>query len=112
MKLSHVYLALAIVGAVLPYYLLFQFIAENGWGLTEYIEQLFANHASSMGATDLLLCCVTFWVFLYFEGRRLQISKLWIYVIVNLFIGLSAALPLFLYVRERKLADKKVTYAP
>ncbi|MGB3587335.1 MAG: DUF2834 domain-containing protein [Tunicatimonas sp.] len=111
MKLSYVYLAMAIIGAVLPYYQLFQFIAENGWGLMEYIEQLFINDASSMVAIDLLISCVVFWIFLYFEGHRLQIPKLWIYVVIHIFIGLSAALPLFLYARERKSAGKKATYA-
>ncbi len=108
MKLTHLYLVATVVGFVLPYYQLFQFITENGWGLMEYIGQLFANHASSMGTIDLLISSAVFWLFLYHEGNRLSITKRWIYVLIHLFIGLSAALPLFLYMRERKLSAREV----
>ncbi|WKN45200.1 DUF2834 domain-containing protein [Tunicatimonas pelagia] len=109
MRLLHFYLVATVLGTVLPYYQLFQFIAENGWGLMTFIEKLFINAASSMGAIDLLISSAVFWVFLYLEGSRVKMSKLWIYVLVNLFIGLSAALPLFLYVRERRLAARSMS---
>lgn len=106
MKLRTFYLIATIVGTALPYYKLFQFTAKEGWSLIRYLEQLFANAASSMGAIDLLISTVVFWVFVEYEGRNQGMRNRWIYMAVNLFVGLSAGLPLFLYMREKKLADK------
>jgi hypothetical protein len=106
MSLKNVYLVVAILGTVLPYYELFQFLGEEGWSVVGFGKALFVNHASSMGAIDLLISSVVFWVFVEYEGRKQCMRHRWIYILVNLLIGLSAGLPLFLYMRERKLAGE------
>jgi hypothetical protein len=53
-----------------------------------------------MFTIDLLISSVVFWSFLFYEGRRLRMKNLWVYVAANLLVGLSLALPLFLYFRE------------
>jgi len=42
-------------------------------------------------------------VFFFREGAARGMSHLWVYVACNLAIGLSLALPLFLYVRKQHL---------
>lgn len=111
MKLRIFYLIATIVGTALPYYKLFQFTAQEGWSLTRYLDQLFVNAASSMGAIDLLISTVVFWVFVEYEGRKQGMRHRWIYMAVNLFIGLSAGLPLFLYMREKKLGARTTAKA-
>ena len=37
------------------------------------------------------------------EGRRLGMERLWVHVLLNLLVGVSFALPVFLYVREGKI---------
>jgi hypothetical protein len=59
---------------------------------------MFANPVASGAATDLVVSSVVFWVWLFAsgEGRRA------IYLIpANLLVGLSLALPLWLYLRAR-----------
>jgi hypothetical protein len=43
------------------------------------------------------------WVFIFAEGRRLGMRHFWAYVIANLTVGVSLALPMFLFYRETYL---------
>jgi hypothetical protein len=94
------YLIGAVAGTVIPYYFLFQFITQNGFDVALFAQQAVANPAAAMFTADLLISSFVFWAFLYSEGRRLGMTRLWMYVVLNLGVGLSLALPLFLYFRE------------
>ncbi len=100
MSRSTQYLTLALVGAVAPYVFFARFFAVEGLG-GDFLGAVFANGAAGGFATDLLVSSVVFWIFLFRECRRLGIARGWIYVLVNLLIGLSCALPLFLWARQR-----------
>jgi hypothetical protein len=95
-----IYLIGAILGAVLPYYFLIQFMMQHGFDLRLFAQQMAANSVAAMFTVDLFISSFVFWVFLYAEGRRLEMGNLWLYVVLNLLVGLSLALPLFLYFRE------------
>lgn len=98
------YLIGAILGTLIPYAFLIQFLMQNSFDVGLFVQQLFANPAASMFTADLLITSFVFWGFLFSEGRRLGMSNLWLYIILNLLVGLSLALPLFLYFREDALA--------
>ena len=98
-----IFLAGAIIGTVLPLAFFAQFIAESGLNGVAFFRQLFQNHASSLIAADVLVSAFVLWVFVFVEGKRLRIKNLWIYVVCTLLVGVSLALPLFLFVREGKL---------
>ena len=57
-------------------------------------------------AVDLLVSSVVFVRYLGQEGTRYSIGYRWVYVVALLTVGLSFALPLFLYVRESHLPAK------
>ena len=97
------YLIAAIVGTVLPYYFLIQFFMQHGFDLPLFVQQMTANPIARMFTVDLFISSFVFWVFLYAEGRRLGMGNLWLYVVLNLSVGLSLSLPLFLYFREGAL---------
>ena len=94
------YLVGAIVGTVVPYYFLIQFLKQYGLDFPLFLQHTSANAIATMFVVDLLISSFVFWVFLFAEGRRLEMGNLWVYVLLNLFVGLSLALPLFLYFRE------------
>ena len=98
------YIILSIVGLVLPYSQFIPFMADNGLDFPLLESQLFANRISSAFALDVFVSSVVFWIFLFREGTRLQMKLLWIYVVFNLTIGLSFALPLFLLRRSQSLS--------
>jgi hypothetical protein len=71
--------------------------------LSLFWSQLFVNQASSADTVDLFTSSFVFWIFLLKEGTKLQMKFLWVYIVVNLIIGLSCALPLFLGMRLKNL---------
>ena len=97
------YLILAIAGTIWPISHLFSWSVDNGLNLTAFIGAAFDTNISGIAWADLLVSSAVFWVFLFHEGVKRKMGNLWIYVVLNLFIGLSLALPLFLFFREDKL---------
>jgi len=97
------YLLLAIVGLVLPYYFFMSFLIVNGLDLQLFFSQLFANNISTFFVVDLVITAIVFWVFLYQEAQRWQMGNWWVYIVATLAIGSSFALPLFLYFREKRV---------
>ena len=106
-----IYLISAILGFALPYSQLIPFFANHGFNLSLFWSQLFANRISTDFAFDLLVSSTVFWIFVFKEGTRLNLKYLWLYLVLNLSIGLSFALPLFLLVRSRHLKTELATEA-
>lgn len=108
MNLQFIYLILAILGFVLPYSQLVPFFIDNGLDLPLFWSQLFANRISTDFAFDLIVSSTVFWFYVYKEGTRLKIKYLWLYIVLNLVIGLSFALPLFLWTRSKATSLEKI----
>ena len=100
--LQTTYLVLCILGTILPYSQFVPFLLEHGLNLQLFFEQLFVNSISSFFAMDLIVSSLVLWVFVFWEGSRLGMKNLWIYVVSNLLVGVSLGLPLFLLMRQRK----------
>ncbi len=98
-----IYLIAAILGTVLPLSQFLPFLAANGLDMSLFMRQLFQTHVSGFFAMDVLVSSFVLWFFVFSEGRRRGMSKLWVYVICNLVVGVSLALPLFLFFRERTI---------
>ncbi len=97
---KNIYLLFAIVGTLLPVMQFMGVIGAYGLDLPKAVELATANGMSTGGWLDLFISSFAFWLFMFTEGTRLRMKNLWVYVLLNLFIGLSLALPLFLYFRE------------
>jgi hypothetical protein len=96
------FLVLAVLGGIAPYIFFFQFFSAEGLA-GNFVGALFVNGAAGGFATDVLISSVVFWIYLFAEARRVGVSRPWVYVLVNLCIGLSCAFPLFLWAREKKV---------
>ena len=100
MNRKNIFLILTIIGFIAPYYFFFQVRSFN----LQELFQLFSSSAILSGiAMDLLVSVIVFWFFMFTEARKLQMKNSWIYLLATLLVGLSFALPLFLYFRDRKL---------
>ena len=106
MTKKNIFLILAILGFIAPYYFFFQLPAENGFNLPSLIQPFFANNFMKGAAMDLTISVIVFWFFMFVEANKLQMKNAWVYLLATLLVGLSFALPLFLYFRERKLETK------
>ena len=106
MTKKNIYLILAILGFVAPYYFFLQLPGENGFNMALLIQQISASSILSGTVMDLMISVIVFWAYMFAEANRLQMKNAWLYVLATLTVGLSFALPLFLYFRERKLENK------
>ena len=106
MKQKHLYLIFAVVGFVGPYYFLISFLTAHGVDGKAFVQQLFGTKISTFFAVDLLVSSVVFLRYLGQEAARNSIEYRWVYVVALLTVGLSFALPLFLYVRESHLGAR------
>lgn len=97
--MKNVYLAAAIIGAVIPYYFFIQHFAETGFSLVAFLSDLFANPAASGGHADLFLSSFVFWIYMF--ARQKPAPSPWPFIVLNLGIGLSCALPAYLYWQAR-----------
>ena len=92
--MKKVYLLFAIVGAVVPYGFFFGFFAAEGINLPAFISALFVNGPSGGFTADLLISSLVFWLYMF---SRPEGPRPWLFIALNLTIGLSCALPAYLY---------------
>ena len=112
MKPKTIYLALCCFGAALPYWQLAPWVAAHGLDLRLMVEELFANRISACFGMDVLASAVVLMVFIGLESRRAEVGRRWLPVLATLAVGVSLGLPLFLYMRERKLERAGVVRLP
>jgi Terpene cyclase DEP1 len=113
-----IYAALTLIGFVWTNYYLVQFtVATKGeftatnllnFDLSAFIEQVWANPASSFVAVDLTIALLLVITFIVSEGRRLKLRLWGIYIALMFAISFAFGFALFMFVRERKLAETAV----
>src|SRR6266513_134675 len=98
MRLRHVYLALCVVGAFLPYSQFIPWFLEHGLDLSLFLDQLFANRIGGFFGLDVIVSSFVLWVFVFSEGRRIGMRHLWLPVLASLVVGdvaRTTAFPLY-----------------
>ena len=103
MRLRHVYLGLCIAGTALPYCALVPWLMEHGLDLSLFCQELFATRIGTFFGLDVVVSAVALFVFVFVEGHRVALPHLWLPVLATLLVGVSLGLPLFLFLRQRKL---------
>ncbi len=98
--MKNLYLALAILGALTPYAFFIRHFADQGLALQPFLSALFVNPAAGGFTTDLFISSLVFWIAMFVKRRRAAGPSPWLFVVLNLTIGLSCALPAYLYARE------------
>ena len=109
-----IYAALTVLGFLWTNYYLVQFtVATKGgftatnllnFDLTAFINQVWANPASSFIAVDATIGLLIAITFMVTEGRRLKLRLWGIYIALMFAISFAVGFALFMFVRERKLA--------
>lgn len=97
--MKNVYLVAAIIGAAVPYLFFVQHMDVHGLAVATFVAQAFANPVASGFTSDLLISSFVFWVYMFNAGE--EAPKPWVFIAINLFIGLSCALPAYLFWRLR-----------
>jgi hypothetical protein len=97
------FLILTILGLIAPCFFFVSFLLGHGLNGKEVIRELFATPTSMLLLANVVISSVAFVRFMEQEAARLAIGKTWVYLVALTAVGLSFALPLFLYVRESHL---------
>ena len=101
------YLALAIAGGVLPWLANLDYMRQYGssFDLGLFVQLANANPAAQSLSRDLLVGASAITIWMVVESRRLQMRHLWIVLLSSVTIAFAFAAPLFLFLRERRLAE-------
>lgn len=99
MNRRNLYLLLCLAGVLIPYLEFGPWLVAHGLNLRLFVQELFANRIGAFFGADVALSAVTVFVFAGLERGRLG-GKWWLPVLFVLLFGVSAGLPLLLYLRE------------
>lgn len=102
-KPRSIYLALSIIGLILPYSQMIPYSIEYGFDLITLFELQFSNPALSFFGFDLLIAAAAAVLFMSLEGARVKMKNAYVPIVLVFLIGLAFAFPLFLYMRELHL---------
>ena len=100
MKLKHLFLVLALLGLVLPYSQLVPYLLESRQDAASLFLAPFSSRAMAVYGFDLGVSAVVFLIWVVAELRRGSVRLGWLPLVALFVVGLSLALPLFLYLRE------------
>ena len=94
------WLGLAILGLA-PLPLFGVFFAQEGFDLGEMADQVLGELVPAAILADVVISSLVFWVWMWPRARAEAGKSPWLFVAANMLVGLSFALPLFFYFRER-----------
>lgn len=98
--MKNFYLVAAIIGTVVPYVFFIDHFRSEGLAFGAFLAAIVATPAAAGGLADLVISSLVFWIYMFAAEQRGPI--LWLFVLLNLGVGLSCALPAYLYWRERQ----------
>lgn len=101
MSARNFYLAMAVAGTVVPWLFFGSFFALNGPDIPLFLQSLFVNGAAGGFSADVLITILIFWVWSWRDAKKCNVGRWWMVLPASFFVGLSLALPLYLYLRER-----------
>lgn len=103
------YALFALAGVTLTSYFNVQYMLEQGgFSLSDFIQKAYINNASSSLTNDVLVIWGAFIVWSYIEARRLSMARWWVYILLTATVAVAFAVPVFLLMRERRLAQMTV----
>ena len=95
------YLAMAVIGTVIPWLFFGSFFTLHGPDIPLFLQSLFVNGAAGGFSADVLISILVFWVWSGRDAAKANVARWWLVLPAGFFVGLSLALPLYLYLRER-----------
>ena len=109
--MKNLYLLLAIIGFIAPTILVTLESVETGNVLLyanpiATIDGMFANRISSIFMIDLLFTVLVFFTWSFSETKKYEIKNIWIVWLLTMLFGLAGGFPLFLYLKEKTIANK------
>jgi len=109
--LQKLYAILTIAGFVIPYYFFFAFFRTYGPDMELFFSSLVANSAMTAITVDMLLTSLVFWIFIFTRTDPAIKPRPWVFVVLNLTVGICCAFPAYLWAREHHNINKRKSSA-
>ena len=105
--LKWIYLSLAIFGAVLPTLANIEYINLYGpaFDIKNFVYLANINPAARSLSRDLFVGSSAVFIWIISESMRLKMKTLWIVIVSTFIIAFAFSAPLFLFLRELRLAE-------
>lgn len=100
--MRHVFLALAVWGAIHPMYHFMAYLSANEWSLSALIDAWYVNRSTEGLVWDLTIAAIALTVWVIWETMR---SRDWLRLVAipaTFCIGVSCGLPLYVWLRHRR----------
>ncbi len=101
MSRRHLFLLLAVLGFVLPYWQLIPWVLEHGPDLGALVTELFSTRIGAFFGLDVMVSAVALLMFIAGERSQLRVPQVWTAVLGTLVVGVSFGLPFYLFLREK-----------
>lgn len=98
--LQYFYIGCCLVGAFVPWLVFSPWVANSGLSPLMFLQQIIGHPVAGYAWLNILFSGVPFLVFVWQEGRRIHMTRLWLPFVGYFLIGLAFAIPLFLLMRE------------
>lgn len=102
---KRLYLALALLGTVVPWLFFATFFSNEGVNLPLFLRSLFVNGAAGGFSADILISISVFWIWSFYDAKKYNLRYWWTVLPAGFCVGLSLALPLYLFFREDAAAN-------
>lgn len=89
-----------VLGIILPYWQFIPWLLENKLNLVVLLNEAVQTRISAFAWLDVIVSAIVLLGFIWIEGNRLKLAKLWLPILGTLSVGVSFGLPLFLLLRE------------
>lgn len=102
---EYFYIVAAIAGLIFTWYFNIQFMIDHGgFSLITFLTETFATNGSSSIASDFVVVGLVFLAWSFKESKRLNMRGWWLFFILTFGIALAFTMPLFMLIRERRIA--------
>jgi hypothetical protein len=74
----------------------------------DYLKAWFGTAVDLVLSIDLLIVAVAVAIFMIYEGKRLGMKRVWLYIALSSVTAMAFTFPLFLAMRDRKLIERRL----
>lgn len=94
------YAALTGLGIFVPFAMLLPWLLDHGLDIPGLVMEAASTRVGAFAWLDVLVSALALIAFIFHEGRKIGMNRLWLPVLGTCLVGVSCGLPLFLYMRE------------
>ena len=98
--MKNAYLWMTVIGTAVPLVLFAEHFAAAGPSIGDLVRAMLANAAASGIAADVVISSLVFWTMVKLQGP--QGPSPWPFLVLNCVVGLSCAMPAYLYACARR----------